>query len=253
MAEKKNNEEVEETTAEATPEVVEETTPEAPAADAETPAPVDEAPAAEETPAEEPVAAEAEGPAEIEPEVEAAEADAVEEPVVESDSAAEPEAAAAEEPAAANQPAPADEPEAAADAPADESEPEAAPAPAGKRPKSQKHLPRSQRRQRSKPEREKPAERKPIVRLDKPAKEIGRHQERRGIVVSDVMDKTIVVKVDVIRIHPRYKKVIRRSRKFHAHDEQNQAHVGDTVRIVETRPLSKTKNWRLAEVVEVAK
>ncbi|HEY6054236.1 MAG TPA: 30S ribosomal protein S17 [Gaiellaceae bacterium] len=67
------------------------------------------------------------------------------------------------------------------------------------------------------------------------------------------MDKTIVVKVDVIKIHPRYKKVIRRTRKFHAHDEQNQAHVGDVVRIVETRPLSKTKNWRLAEVVEVAK
>jgi small subunit ribosomal protein S17 len=57
----------------------------------------------------------------------------------------------------------------------------------------------------------------------------------------------------MIKIHPRYKKVIRRSKKFHAHDEQNQANVGDVVRIVETRPLSKTKNWRLAEVVEVAK
>ena len=53
--------------------------------------------------------------------------------------------------------------------------------------------------------------------------------------------------------HRRYKKVIRRSTKFHAHDEQNAAHVGDIVRIVETRPLSKTKNWRLAEIVEVAK
>jgi small subunit ribosomal protein S17 len=114
-------------------------------------------------------------------------------------------------------------------------------------------VPRSQRRQRSKPPREKPAERKPIVRGQQAVKELGRHQERRGIVVSDAMDKTIVVKVELIKIHPRYKKVIRRSRKFHAHDEQNQAHVGDTVRIVETRPLSKTKNWRLAEVVEVAK
>ena len=66
------------------------------------------------------------------------------------------------------------------------------------------------------------------------------------------MDKTIVVKVELTRMHPRYKKVIRRTRKFHAHDERNEAHVGDTVRIVETRPLSKTKNWRLAEVVEVA-
>ena len=67
------------------------------------------------------------------------------------------------------------------------------------------------------------------------------------------MDKTIVVKVDLIKSHPKYKKVIRRSVKFHAHDEQNSAHVGDTVRIVETRPLSKTKRWRLAEVLEQAK
>ena len=67
------------------------------------------------------------------------------------------------------------------------------------------------------------------------------------------MDKTIVVKVDTIKAHPRYKKVVRRSTKFHAHDEANPAKVGDVVRIVETRPLSKTKNWRLAEIVEEAK
>jgi small subunit ribosomal protein S17 len=67
------------------------------------------------------------------------------------------------------------------------------------------------------------------------------------------MDKTIVVKVDTVKAHPRYKKVIRRSSKFHAHDEQNAAKVGDVVRIVETRPISKQKNWRLAEVLEVAK
>jgi small subunit ribosomal protein S17 len=73
------------------------------------------------------------------------------------------------------------------------------------------------------------------------------------VVVSDAMDKTIVVKVDTVKAHPRYKKVIRRSSKFHAHDEQNAAKVGDVVRIVETRPLSKSKNWRLAEVLEVAK
>ena len=96
-------------------------------------------------------------------------------------------------------------------------------------------------------------ERKPISREPKPEHERGRTQERRGVVVSDAMDKTIVVKVDVIKSHPRYKKVIRRSVKFHAHDEQNAAHIGDIVRIVETRPLSKTKRWRLAEVVEVAK
>ncbi len=81
----------------------------------------------------------------------------------------------------------------------------------------------------------------------------GRRQERRGVVVSDKGDKTIIVKVDVIKSHPKYKKVVRRSVKFHAHDEQNTAGVGDTVRIVESRPLSKTKRWRLAEVVEKAR
>jgi small subunit ribosomal protein S17 len=67
------------------------------------------------------------------------------------------------------------------------------------------------------------------------------------------MDKTIVVKVDTIKAHRKYKKVVRRSTKFHAHDERNEAKPGDVVRIVETRPLSKTKNWRLAEIVEAAK
>ena len=101
--------------------------------------------------------------------------------------------------------------------------------------------------------RDKPAERKPIVRLPKPEQELGRRQERQGTVVSDAMDKTIVVKVDTIGMHRRYKKVIRQSKKFHAHDETNQAKLGDVVRIVETRPLSKSKNWRLAEILEVAK
>jgi small subunit ribosomal protein S17 len=128
-----------------------------------------------------------------------------------------------------------------------------APPPGEPRRKRLKHIPRSERRKRSKPKREQPATRKPIVRLEKPVNELGRRQERRGVVVSDAMDKTIVVKVEAVRAHQRYKKVIRRSVKFHAHDEQNQAHVGDRVRIVETRPLSKTKRWRLAEVIEVAK
>ena len=139
-----------------------------------------------------------------------------------------------------------------AEAPAADAEAEAPAAPT-KKAKSLKHVPRSARRTRSKPTREKPATRKPITRIPKPESEIGRHQERRGIVVSDKGDKTIVVKVDVIKSHPKYKKVVRRSVKFHAHDEQNTAGVGDTVRIVETRPLSKQKRWRLAEVVEKAK
>jgi small subunit ribosomal protein S17 len=119
--------------------------------------------------------------------------------------------------------------------------------------KKHKRLPRSQRPKKTRVPRVLSAGRKPLTREPKPEHDRGRRQERRGVVVSDAMDKTIVVKVDTIRSHPRYKKVIRRSIKFHAHDEQNQAHVGDVVRIVETRPLSATKRWRLVEVVEVAK
>ena len=143
-----------------------------------------------------------------------------------------------------------------AEAAADEPEAEAAEAapPAVSQPKKKrKRLPRSLRPHKGGRTRERATERKPISREPKPEHERGRSQERRGVVVSDAMDKTIVVKVESIGSHRRYKKVIRRSAKFHAHDEQNAAHVGDVVRIVETRPLSKTKRWRLAEVVEVAK
>jgi small subunit ribosomal protein S17 len=122
-----------------------------------------------------------------------------------------------------------------------------------KKARSRRHVPRPERRTRTKLVREKPKTRKPITRTEKPEAERGRRQERRGVVVSDKGDKTIVVKVDVIKSHQRYKKVVRRSVKFHAHDEQNTAGVGDTVRIVETRPLSKNKRWRLAEIVEKAK
>ncbi len=119
--------------------------------------------------------------------------------------------------------------------------------------RKKKRLPRALRPQRSKPARAKAATRAPIVRLPKPERERGRRQERLGTVVSDAMDKTIVVKVDVIKAHTKYKKVVRRSTTFHAHDEENRARVGDVVRIVETRPLSKTKRWRLAEIVEAAR
>ena len=96
-------------------------------------------------------------------------------------------------------------------------------------------------------------ERKPIVRAPKPERARGHRKERRGVVVSTAMDKTIVVRVDTVKPHRRYKKVVRRSTKFHAHDEENVANVGDLVRIVETRPVSKTKHWRLAEVLEAAR
>lgn len=76
---------------------------------------------------------------------------------------------------------------------------------------------------------------------------------RQGIVVSDARDKTITVEVvDSVR-HRKYGKVMRRTKKFHVHDETNDARNGDTVRIVETRPLSKSKRWRIEEVVERAR
>lgn len=76
---------------------------------------------------------------------------------------------------------------------------------------------------------------------------------RQGTVVSDRADKTITVKVDVVSRHPRYEKVIRRTATVHAHDERNEANAGDTVRLVESRPLSRTKRWRLVEVMERAR
>ena len=86
-----------------------------------------------------------------------------------------------------------------------------------------------------------------------PERTRGNRKERRGVVVSDGMDKTVVVRVDVLKPHPKYKKTMRRSIKLHAHDQENQSKVGDVVRIVETRPLSKTKRWRVVEIVERAK
>ena len=78
-------------------------------------------------------------------------------------------------------------------------------------------------------------------------------KERQGIVVSNKGDKSITVRIDIARRHPTYEKIVRRSRTLHAHDERNEAGEGDMVRIVETRPLSKTKRWRLVDVVEKAR
>jgi small subunit ribosomal protein S17 len=78
----------------------------------------------------------------------------------------------------------------------------------------------------------------------------GQRKERVGEVISNKMAKTIVVRVERRFPHPRYKKVVTGYSKFYAHDEKSEARVGDRVRIQETRPLSKTKNWRLVEVVE---
>lgn len=78
-------------------------------------------------------------------------------------------------------------------------------------------------------------------------------KERVGIVVSDKMDKSIVVSIDTRKKHPLYKKFIKRTEKFIAHDEKNECGVGDTVLIAETRPMSKTKHWRLVQIIEKAK
>ena len=81
----------------------------------------------------------------------------------------------------------------------------------------------------------------------------GRRKTRVGVVTSDGRDKTITVRIDLARQHPRYGKTVRRSSKLHAHDETNDAHVGDLVRVDECRPISSQKRWRLVEIVERAK
>lgn len=81
----------------------------------------------------------------------------------------------------------------------------------------------------------------------------GRPKQRQGIVISDKPDKTIVVRVDTARRHRRYEKIVRSSSTLHAHDEGNDAHAGDTVTVIECRPMSRTKRWRLVEVLERAK
>jgi small subunit ribosomal protein S17 len=81
----------------------------------------------------------------------------------------------------------------------------------------------------------------------------GRPKTRQGVVVSAKPDKTITVRIDVARRHRQYKKIIRSSSTVHAHDERNEAHEGDTVRVMESRPLSRSKRWRLTEIVERAR
>ncbi|HEY3970094.1 MAG TPA: 30S ribosomal protein S17 [Solirubrobacteraceae bacterium] len=81
----------------------------------------------------------------------------------------------------------------------------------------------------------------------------GTRKVRQGIVVSDKAEKTITVRIDVARRHRRYEKIVRSSTTVHAHDENNDAHEGDVVRVIESRPLSATKRWKLLEVLERAR
>ncbi len=80
-------------------------------------------------------------------------------------------------------------------------------------------------------------------------KRAGTQKQKVGRVVSNKMDKTVVVAVDYLRPHPIYRKTVRKTHKFYAHDEDNRCQIGDTVRIEETRPLSKLKRWRVVEII----
>ena len=95
-----------------------------------------------------------------------------------------------------------------------------------------------------------PAEEAPLLHPEVPK---GKRKVRQGVVVSDKADKSITVRIDIARRHRLYGKVVRSSGTLHAHDERNEAGVGDTVRVIESRPLSRTKRWRLVEVLERAR
>jgi small subunit ribosomal protein S17 len=91
------------------------------------------------------------------------------------------------------------------------------------------------------------------LRKEKIVEERNLRKTRTGKVISDKMDKTITVAVENHVKHPLYNKIVKRTYKLKAHDENNEAHIGDTVKVVETRPLSKDKRWRLVEITERAK
>jgi small subunit ribosomal protein S17 len=180
-----------------------------------------------------------------------------------------PEEAAPEEAAAEETPA------AAAEAPEEPAEPEPA-----LTPKERRHRRRMKSRTDASPStpeerqaararkaaqrtryRAKLKERRAATRAEAPPREAdhapehgpGRPKVRQGVVVSAKPDKTITVRIDVARRHRRYRKILRTSNTLHAHDERNDAHEGDTVRVVECRPMSRTKRWRLEEILERAR
>ena len=210
--------------------------------------PADEAPA-EEAPAEAEEAQAEDAPAEEAP------AEQAEEPAVE------------EEPAAEAEPAP------AAAAPAEPAEPEEVLTPKQRRKRErsthtgeanpqrgvdERIAERTEARKRAAEARRRSrahlkTKREPREGTQPAQREPGSKKVRQGTVVSDKADKTITVQIEVVRRHPVYEKVVRRSTTIHAHDETNDANTGDTVRVIESRPTSRTKRWRLVEVLERAK
>jgi small subunit ribosomal protein S17 len=116
----------------------------------------------------------------------------------------------------------------------------------------------ARRRARRLAERAKAAERRAAAPAPEPLAPVhapveGKRRERTGVVVSDKAEKTITVRIDVARRHRRYEKIVRSSSTLHAHDERNEAHEGDVVRVIESRPLSRTKRWALVDVLERAR
>jgi small subunit ribosomal protein S17 len=222
---------------------------------------------AEEAPVEEPVAEDAPAEEPVVEEPPAEEAPAEEPPAEEEAPAEEPPA---EEPPAEEE-APAEEPAAAA--PVADAEPEEK-----LTPKQTRKLARSQHTGEAKPQRspeERVAERAAARKAANAARARGRararskHQPgtgtppaehvpgskkvRQGTVVSSKADKTITVRIELVRRHPQYEKIVRKTATIHAHDEANDANAGDVVRVIESRPLSRTKRWRLVEVLERAR
>jgi small subunit ribosomal protein S17 len=207
------------------------------------------------------------------PEVPAAEVEQAEAPAV------EPAPADEQAEAPAVEPAPADEQPAAEAAPAAEAQEQLSPKERRIRKRSkhtgearpvrspeERHAERVQkrklkavsRRARRLQERAKAAERRASAPAPEPLAPVhapveGRRSVRQGIVVSDKADKTITVRIDFARRHRRYEKIVRSSSTLHAHDEANEAHEGDVVRVIESRPLSRSKRWKLVDVLERAR
>jgi small subunit ribosomal protein S17 len=232
--------------ADETPETNEETPVE------ETPpaeeAPVEQTPAAEETPVEETPPAE-EAPVEETPAAEepAAEEPAAEEPAAEE--AAAPEAAAPAQPVEQLHPKEARKRARQRGAKPRPSTPEER-----KELRAKKAAARSRRRAQERENARASGVAAPATEGTAPSEHgPGRPKVRQGVVVSDKADKTITVRIDIARRHRKYQKIVRSSTTLHAHDERNEANAGDTVRVVESRPLSRTKRWRLVEVLERAK
>lgn len=195
------------------------------------------------------------------PETAAAEPDAVEEPDSEPEAVEEPDAdAGSAAPEAADEPA---EPEPVDDRPAHVIRKAAKRAKRGLRRPSTPEERAAQRKQKAAArsrQRKNARERAAAKRKESPAQPTppaerapGALKVRQGTVVSDRADKTITVRIDTARRHKRYEKIVRSSSTLHAHDEANDAHIGDTVRVEECRPMSRTKRWKLVEVLERAK